>query len=330
MINCLKFDDEVFKDIEIENILPIYQISNYGTVINKETGSLMNFHIHKGYGRVSLRTTDGNTKQFLIHRLVMMTFHPINNPNQFEVNHMYGKKLDNRDFNLEWVTTEENIDHAIRTGLLDNNGEKCGKAVISNDQAELICQLLSEGKSVSDIKDILGDTNSNDIGRIIRSIRERKSWNSISNKYSFENVNERNMFTDDEAIIICQMLENGYGYKDILISLGFDVSAMSRSDLENMCNIISNIRIGKYYSHISKNFDMISEEKKRYDQKFSRDQIHHICKSLELGMTYVDILSSLGITKFNTSQKEYDAYRHAVSTIKCRKAFTDISINYNF
>lgn len=51
------------------------------------------------------------------HRVVAQAWIP--NPlNKLEVNHKNGIKYDNRVCNLEWVTSEENMQHAIDTGLL--------------------------------------------------------------------------------------------------------------------------------------------------------------------------------------------------------------------
>ena len=65
-----------------------------------------------GYWAVGL----GATNVKLVHRLVAMTY--IDNPDRKPcINHINGKKGDNRVENLEWSTRAENNSHARRTGL---------------------------------------------------------------------------------------------------------------------------------------------------------------------------------------------------------------------
>lgn len=332
MFRPILYNDEVFKDINIEGILPVYSVSNYGTVKNRVTGNYISLCRTKdGYDRVSLRTVDGNSKHFLVHRLAMMTFHPVSNQDELEVNHLYGRKSDNRDTELEWVTPIENVRHAYATGLNNNIRENHTKALLTNDQVHFICKGLSEGVDFEVIKAELGDTSIKDMNRTIRSIKDGEAWVTISKDYVFEDYpNKRNLFTDDEVIIICQLLESDAGYKDILMRLGFDIYSMTVTELQNMCDIIGDIRNGNRYRHISKNFNIGYTDKMRYDQIFSFEEIHFICKCLEDKNTTPEILGKLGIYKNNVTDKEYEQRRHFISRLKTRKIFRSISDNYNF
>lgn len=73
---------------------------------------------------------------YLIHRLIAATFIP-NPENKPFVNHKDGNKKNNHIFNLEWVTRQENEDHAVNIGKKPK-GEKNGGSKISNQDAEYI------------------------------------------------------------------------------------------------------------------------------------------------------------------------------------------------
>lgn len=69
----------------------------------------------RGYAHVTL-TCDNKRYDYRVHRLVAMTY--IDNPeNKEQVNHIDGDKLNNYISNLEWVTAEENIEHAKKHNL---------------------------------------------------------------------------------------------------------------------------------------------------------------------------------------------------------------------
>jgi len=69
-----------------------------------------------GYKRISL-TKNGKRKNYLVHRVIAMTFIP-NSIRKKEVNHKDGNKRNNHVSNLEWCTREENIRHASSKGLM--------------------------------------------------------------------------------------------------------------------------------------------------------------------------------------------------------------------
>ena len=83
--------------------------------IKKTLSQLIN---KDGYYQLSLYN-ETERKCVRTHRLVAETYVP--NPNNYQVvNHIDGNKLNNHYSNLEWCTTEHNIQHAYRTGLMDN------------------------------------------------------------------------------------------------------------------------------------------------------------------------------------------------------------------
>ena len=65
----------------------------------------------KGYQRVNLEG-----RVWAVHRLIALVFVP--NPDGLpQINHKNGVKTDNRAKNLEWVSNQQNRDHAVATGL---------------------------------------------------------------------------------------------------------------------------------------------------------------------------------------------------------------------
>lgn len=91
-----------------------YYISDKGEVFNSETGlKLKNKAMKSGYEEIMLHNS-GESKSFLIHRLVANAFLSGNGE---EVNHKNGIKNDNRVENLEWCTHGENLKHAFENGL---------------------------------------------------------------------------------------------------------------------------------------------------------------------------------------------------------------------
>lgn len=120
---------EIWKDIK--DYEGLYQVSNLGRVKSlnyKHTGKEIIMRPVKkanGYLEVSL-CKDGKVKKFYIHRLVASAF--IENPDNLpEVNHKDEVKTNNfvgtpendyKDGNLEWCTTEYNINYGTHNERL--------------------------------------------------------------------------------------------------------------------------------------------------------------------------------------------------------------------
>ena len=109
-----------------------YEITENGEVIN----------IHNGHKRVLQPNTKGylrvmiNGKNLFVHRLVAEKYVP-NPENKPQVNHIDGNKLNNHYTNLEWVTNQENRNHAIECGL-HTMGEDCSWSKLNNDKVKFI------------------------------------------------------------------------------------------------------------------------------------------------------------------------------------------------
>lgn len=95
---------------------PNYEVSNFGNVRNKTTGTVRKLTNRNGYEKVRL-----NNKDEAVHRLVADAFFD-GYHDGLQVNHIDGNKSNNHLGNLEWVTSSENIKHAYRTGLKTRSG----------------------------------------------------------------------------------------------------------------------------------------------------------------------------------------------------------------
>jgi hypothetical protein len=68
-----------------------------------------------GYVEALLFTGDKNHKKHIgVHRLVMMTFNPVENMAHLDVNHIDEDKSNNHIDNLEWVSHKSNCNYGAR------------------------------------------------------------------------------------------------------------------------------------------------------------------------------------------------------------------------
>lgn len=110
--------EEIWKDIK--GYEGRYMVSNYGNVKslgnnkNRKEKILKPGVASNGYLQVYLRK-DGKSKSFLVHRLVLMIFKPIENMENLEVNHINENKTNNRLDNLEWCDRKYNMNYGTRT-----------------------------------------------------------------------------------------------------------------------------------------------------------------------------------------------------------------------
>ena len=101
-----------------------YAISVDGIVIDTITNTTVE-HVkdHLGYINVYIHTPDRNGNRHIrLHRLLALAWIPNDNYQLRNlINHIDGKKDNNKLINLEWCNTQENIKHAHGIGLINDN-----------------------------------------------------------------------------------------------------------------------------------------------------------------------------------------------------------------
>jgi hypothetical protein len=103
----------------------------------------------RGYPRTTV-CWNGRTRWAHVHTLVAEAFLGIppgamGNGDGWTVNHINGRKTDNRVENLEYLTSRENIAHARRVGLRDDRGAGNGNAKLTDDQVHEIRNRYKRG-----------------------------------------------------------------------------------------------------------------------------------------------------------------------------------------
>lgn len=147
----LIFKEELFSELLFQGLILVD--FDQGLVFNTSTHSLMGYLNNTGYIALAWKY-ERVVNHILAHRLIWMAaYGPI--PYKLQINHINGIKTDNRLFNLEVVTNQQNVMHAysiglnnsdkIKSGLKEyytNNVSSCAK--LSKDQVRKIIALRDE------------------------------------------------------------------------------------------------------------------------------------------------------------------------------------------
>jgi predicted XRE-type DNA-binding protein len=158
-----------------------YEISNLGRVrswFRNKWGRLSSPRIKKpsrnkqGHLWITIRTEQGKPKKHYIHSLVIHAFLRESN---LEVNHINSDPSDNRLCNLEYVTRQENITHAVNV-LGKNRGEKASGSKLTEQDVWEIKRRLDTGEMQKHIASDLGVLQST-----ISDIATGRGWSWLTN-----------------------------------------------------------------------------------------------------------------------------------------------------
>lgn len=170
----------MIKELKIDGVNKKYTIDTYGNIYDiKEKKYRKPKPNSKGYLKVSFYV-NGKDKKFFVHRLVLMTFNPVDGMENLQVNHIDGNKQNNYVGNLEWCTNAENQRHAFQHGLISRKGTKNSQAKLTEEQVIEIAEMIMSGKTNKEISELF-----NICSETVSTIRTKRHWKDVLKDYNF-------------------------------------------------------------------------------------------------------------------------------------------------
>ena len=162
----------------------LYEVSSHGKVRSCERprrdkpfgtlrSRLRKIDASRRYPQVALLNREGAKTTISLHRLVATAFLP-NPDNKPCINHKDGNSKNALVENLEWVTYQENLTHAIQTGAAARNGAGNPNAKLCEEQVHQILARLRAGENSFEIAE---DFPISPAG--VLDIAMNRSWKSI-------------------------------------------------------------------------------------------------------------------------------------------------------
>lgn len=110
-----------------------YLVSNLGRIMSIKHNKryIISLSMGRGYWNVTF-WMNNKSKLFGVHRIVAKAFIP-NPENKREVNHIDGNKINNHVSNLEWNTSKENKQHAVKMQLVAYGSQKPSSKLKESD-----------------------------------------------------------------------------------------------------------------------------------------------------------------------------------------------------
>ena len=154
----------VIRDVIYHCQARVLVVPEKGQVLGK-LGAPLGTRCADGYTRLG----GGRSRHQYVHRVVWEAAHgPI--PAGLEINHVNGRKVDNRVSNLALVTRGENVRHAIELGLAAS-GSDCSYAKLTED---IVCEIRASERPTREWARKL-DVDA----KTVRNARRGTSWRHV-------------------------------------------------------------------------------------------------------------------------------------------------------
>ena len=129
--------------LEIKGYEGLYSITSCGRICFHRSKKFLKPVIDRTNYYVVTLSKNNKKKKFLIHRLVLETYLPVDQMELLEVNHKDENKLNNCLNDLEWVTKKQNINYGSRN---NRAGEKIKIANTNNPKLSypIYCEELNQ------------------------------------------------------------------------------------------------------------------------------------------------------------------------------------------
>ena len=276
----------------------IYSISNIGSIKNNFSGHHLsqNRIDGAGYKTARLINKSGKYKNEKLHRLVALNFVD-GYSDTLEVNHKDCNKLNNIYTNLEWITHQENIKHAVVNNLITyKNLEDHHLAVLNNSIVHEFCKLYEDNNTtVTEFAEEHSLSPST-----LENILSGKTWIEISKNYNLERkgsvgeLNSQAILTEDDVHEICTLIKlNTLNLTEIAELYGIGRTA------------ISHIKNFSRWRHISVLYGLDCKTENIRKVKLNKEKVTEICSLIHNGKTNkeISVIFNVHITTIDDIRK---------------------------
>ena len=218
-----------------------YYITTDGKVYSEWSQKFLKPDISRGYSRVTLFARENGKsvrKRYLVHRLVLLMYNPIDNWQELEVNHIDFNSRNNSLNNLEWTTRLENHRHSKKAGRLKwTEEQKMNVRALTKQQAQEVVDLLMENKL--NIPQIAKKFNV--CVETISKINRRIDWTELTDKVILPLRAGRKRLNEKQVLEIIDLLLEGK--TQVYIASLYNVAPNTIGAIKNKVN----------WKHLTKN-----------------------------------------------------------------------------